>query len=75
MSVPLMIALNVGAAALLTLLLIALMVLPKRLRPHRHPHLETRDAATPALPARPHERAARAHRPLQGGGGQPITDP
>jgi hypothetical protein len=74
MSVPLIIALNVGAAAFLTLLLTALMLLPKRLHPHRHPHLEVRDAATPPTYPRPHEHSARSQRHPQGGRGRTVTD-
>lgn len=75
MSVPLIIALNIGAAAFLTLLLTALMLLPKRLHPHRHPqHLEVRDAATAPPSQRPHEHSVRPRRHLQGGGGRPVTD-
>jgi hypothetical protein len=74
MSVPLIIALNVGVAALLTLLLAALMLLPKRLHPHRHPHLEVPDAVTTPPSERPHEESVRSQRPLQGRGGRTVTD-
>jgi hypothetical protein len=74
MSVPLIIALNVGAAAFLTLLLTALMLLPKRLHPHRHPHLEVPGAATTPPSARPHEHSVRSQRHPQGGRGRPVTD-
>jgi energy-converting hydrogenase Eha subunit F len=75
MSVPLIIALNIGAAALLALLLTALMLLPKRLHPHRHPHLQVHsDAATTPNSRRRREHAQRAQRDFQGRGGQPITD-
>jgi hypothetical protein len=74
MSVPLIIALNVGAAAFLTLVLTALMLLPKRLHPHRHPRLLVQEAATTPLSRRRREHAQRAQRQLQGGGGRPVTD-
>jgi hypothetical protein len=74
MSVPLIIALNVGVAALLTLLLAALMLLPKRLHPHRHPHLEVPDAVTTPPSERVDEDAVRSHRPLQGRRGRTVTD-
>jgi hypothetical protein len=74
MSVPLIIALNIGAAAFLTLLLTALMLLPKRLHPHRHPHLLVQEAGATRLPERRREHAQRAQRQPQGGGGRPVTD-
>jgi hypothetical protein len=74
MSVPLIIALNVGAAAFLTLLLTALMLLPKRLHPHRHPHLLAQDAAATTPARRRREHALRAQRHPQGRGGRPVTD-
>jgi hypothetical protein len=77
MSVPLIIALNVGAAALLTALLITLMVLPKRLHPHRHPHLMVgTDTATTPAPGRGRGRGRqdRPQRHLQADGGHPVTD-
>ncbi len=75
MSVPLIIALNVGAAALLALLLTALMLLPKRLHPHRHPHLDVPDTAatTPSQHSREHSPGHQRH--PQGGRGRPVTDP
>lgn len=74
MSVPLIIALNIGAAAFVTLLLTALMLLPKRLHPHRHAHLEVRDAVTTTPSRRPHEHSARSQRHPQGGRGRTVTD-
>lgn len=74
MSVPLIIALNVGAAAFLALLLTALMLLPKRLHPHRHPHLEVEIAAATPPSRRRHEPAQRSRRHLHGRGGRPVTD-
>jgi hypothetical protein len=74
MSVPLIIALNIGAAAFLTLLLTVLMLLPKRLHPHRHPHLEVRDAVTTPPSRRPREHSARSQRRPQGGRGQTVSD-
>jgi hypothetical protein len=75
MSVPLIIALNVGAAALLTALLITLMVLPKRLHPHRHPHLMVgTDTATTPAPGRGRGRQDRPQRHVQADGGHPVTD-
>jgi hypothetical protein len=63
MSIPLILAINVGAASLLALILTALMLAPKRLRPHRHlhlePDLETRPRAIPAQRRDP--RAERSH--------------
>jgi hypothetical protein len=75
MSVPLIIALNVGAAALLTLLLSTLMLLPKRLHPHRHAHLPVHDEAE-ATPVPRHKRDLRgqAQRHIRGGGGRAVTD-
>jgi hypothetical protein len=73
MSVPLIIALNVGAAAILTALLSALMVLPKRLHPHRHPHLMVgQDTVATPVPGRPRKHQDRPH--VQAGGGRPVTD-
>jgi hypothetical protein len=40
MSVPLLLMINIGAAALVTLALTALMLLPQRLRAHQHPRQE-----------------------------------
>jgi hypothetical protein len=74
MSVPLIIALNIGAAAFLTLVLTALMLLPKRLHPHRHPHLLVQEAGATPLPERRREHAQRAQRHTQGAGGRPVTD-
>ena len=74
MSVPLIIALNVGAAAFLTLLLTALMLLPKRLHAHRHPHLEVPHAATTTPSQYPQEHSARPQRRPQGHRGRPVTD-
>lgn len=44
MSTPQLLLLNIGAAALLTLILTTLMLLPRYLREHHHPHLEGRVA-------------------------------
>jgi hypothetical protein len=70
MSISLIIALNIGAAMLLTVLLTALMLLPKRLRAHRHPHLLVHHD-TAAAPTERHDRSrgARPSRP-----GRAITD-
>jgi hypothetical protein len=55
MSISLIIALNIGAAMLLAVLVTALMLLPKRLPAHRHPHLLVhRDP--PAAPIERHDR-------------------
>jgi hypothetical protein len=74
MSVSLIIALNLGAAAFLALLVTALMLLPKRLHPHRHPHLEVDETATTRPSERPHEHSARPQRHREAGGGRPVTD-
>jgi hypothetical protein len=74
MSVPLIIALNIGAAAFLALLVAALMLLPKRLHPHRHPHLKVPDAPTTRPSERPHEHSVRSRRHRQGRGGRTVTD-
>lgn len=74
MSVPLIIALNIGAAAFLALLVTALMLLPKRLHPHRHPHLEVDEPATTMPSESPHEHSARHQRHRETRGGRPVTD-
>jgi hypothetical protein len=78
MSIPLIIAINIGAAALLTLILSTLMLLPKRLHPHRHPDLLVDHDAEPT-PLSRHERQEREHRgraqrQIPGGRGRAVTD-
>jgi hypothetical protein len=75
MSVSLIIALNVGAAMLLAILLTALMLLPKRLPAHRHLHLLA-DHETAAAPIERQDRGRDAvtgrQRPRRSG--QAITE-
>ncbi len=75
MSVLQIVALNIGAAALLTLILTALMLLPKRLHPHRHPHLAVHhhDAA-PVAPSQSPERRERAQHRNPSRVGETVTD-
>lgn len=72
MSAPLIIALNIGVAAFLTLLLTTLMLLPKRMRAHHHPHLPIHDQPRPA-PIERRDNPARQPRP--DGRRRVVTDP
>jgi hypothetical protein len=72
MSTPLIIALNIGVASLLALGLIALMLAPKRLRPHHHPHLDLPGETPPSAEPVEHRRA-RAERRQASGRAIPIT--
>lgn len=76
MSISLLIALNLGAAMLLTILLAALMLLPKRLAAHRHPRLPLH-CKTAAAPTARHDRrrGAVTGRQRPGRSGRAITDP
>jgi hypothetical protein len=62
MPIPMLIALNLGAASLLTLVLTALMLLPKRLRPHRHTHPEAPRRANSGERRRPRAEGPHATR-------------
>lgn len=62
MSIPLMLTLNFGSAALLALTLTALMLIPRRLRAHHHPHQE-RPAARPEKAATTRSRNPATERP------------
>jgi hypothetical protein len=62
MSILLIAAINIGAASLLALILSAVMLTPRRLRPHHHPRLHPRSEA-PRRPSaiEPSSRAGRTH--------------
>jgi hypothetical protein len=73
MSLPVIIAINIGAAMLLSMVLAALMLLPKRFRPHHLPHLHADRAERPTAAATS-RHGAPARRQTAG---QPriVTDP
>lgn len=75
MSVSLIIALNVGAAMLLAILLTALMLLPKRLPAHRHPHLLAHhETASPPIERQDRSRGPVTGRQRSRRSGRAITD-
>jgi hypothetical protein len=75
MSVSLIIALNVGAAMLLAILLTALMLLPKRLPAHRHPHLLAHhETAAAPIERQDRSRGAVTGRQRSRRSGRAITD-
>ncbi len=64
MSLTMIIAVNVAAAATLSLILAILMLAPKRLRPHHHPRHREHNGIAPIARRRPsHPGAPRQPHP------------
>lgn len=76
MSIPLIIAINIGAASLLALILTALMLVPTRFRPHRHLHLLHRHEADRLQPEAGHNAETGDHKaPRHGAAKRAFTIP